>query len=143
MSQSMPKTRDLAERLVAHEMRGKASSQKSPTIFQVCEKFRPPLSMLMGNAGFRALLSRALALASEEVEWLRTVRVKADGSLEGINELVPPADARRLSEGRVALLTHLLSLLVAFIGEDLTLRLVSDVWPKLSVKDLDLGGGKK
>ena len=36
-------------------------------VFLVCEKLRPHLAMLMGNAGFRALLSRALALAKAEV----------------------------------------------------------------------------
>jgi hypothetical protein len=37
----------------------------------------------------------------------------------------------------------LLGLLVAFIGEDLTLRLVREVWPKLSLNNLDFGKGYK
>jgi predicted transglutaminase-like cysteine proteinase len=44
---------------------------------------------------------------------------------------------------RALLLAQLLGLLVAFIGEDLTLRLVREVWPKLSLNDLDLGTGDK
>jgi hypothetical protein len=46
-------------------------------------------------------------------------------------------------EGRVVLLAQLLGLLVAFIGEDLTLRLVREVWPKLSLNNLDFGKGYK
>jgi len=33
--------------------------------------------------------------------------------------------------------------LVAFIGESLTVRLVSEVWPKFSLNDLNLDKGEK
>ena len=36
---------------------------------------------------------------------------------------------------------QLLGLLVTFIGEELTLRLVREVWPKLSPNNLDFGKG--
>ena len=93
----------------------------------------------MGNVGFRALLSRALALANADVPWLRAVHVKADGSLEGLDELGAQVDPDEIFQGCVVLLAQLLGLLVAFIGEDLTLRLVRDVWPKLSLNNLDFG----
>jgi hypothetical protein len=48
-----------------------------------------------------------------------------------------------LSEGRVVLLAQLLGLLVAFIGESLTLRLVLEVWPKVPLEDLELSNGDK
>jgi hypothetical protein len=37
----------------------------------------------------------------------------------------------------------LLGLLVAFIGETLTLRLVREVWPKAPLNELDLSEGNK
>ena len=136
--------RDFAKRLIAYETGGnKSSGTKTPAAFHVCEKLRPHLATLMGNAGFRALLSRALALASAEVPWLRAVHVKADGSLEGLEELHAQLDPEEFAEGRVVLLAQLLGLLVAFIGEDLTLRLVREVWPKLPLNDLDFGKGDK
>jgi hypothetical protein len=46
-------------------------------------------------------------------------------------------------EGGVVLLAQLLGLLVAFIGENLTLRLVREVWPKVPLDDLDFGKGEK
>ena len=46
-------------------------------------------------------------------------------------------------EGRVVLLAQLLGLMVAFIGENLTLRLVREVWPKAPLDDLDFGNGGK
>jgi hypothetical protein len=72
----------------------------------------------MGNTGFHALLSRALALANAEVPWLRAVHVKADGSLEGLDEPGKRKWTRKeIAEGALFLLAQLLGLLVAFIGE--------------------------
>jgi hypothetical protein len=124
--------RDLAERLVAYETKANKSSRtKTLAAFLVGEKLRPDLAALMGNVGFRALLSRALALANAEVPWLRAVHVKADGSFEGLAELEAQVDPEEIFEGGIVLLAQLLGLLVAFIGEDLTLRLVREVWSKL------------
>jgi hypothetical protein len=136
--------RDFAERLIAHETReNKSSETKTSSPFLVGEKLRPHLAPLMGNVGFRALLSRALALANAEGPWLRAVHIKADGSFEGLDELGAQVDPDEIFKGRVVLLAQLLGLLVAFIGEDLTLRLVREVWPKLSLNNLDFGKGYK
>ena len=126
--------REFAERLIAYETNGnKSSGTKTPAAFHVVEKLRLPLATLMGIAGFRALHSRALVLASAEVPWLRAVHIKADGSLESLGELKLKAKVspEEIFEGRVVLLAQLLGLLVAFIGEILTLQLVREVWPKL------------
>ena len=132
--------RDLAERLVAYEASENISSEtKTPAAFLVDEKLRQHLAILVGNVGFRALLSRALALANAEVPWLRAVHVKSDGSFEGLDELGAQVGPEEIFEGCVVLLAQLLGLLVAFVGEDLTLRLVREVWPKLSLNNLDFG----
>ena len=132
--------RDFAERLIAYETRGNKSSETNTSAaFQVCEKLRPQLANLMGNTGFNALLSRALALANTEVPWLRAMHVKSDGSLEMLGEHEAQVDPERIAEGGVVLTAHLLGLLATFIGEDLTLQLVREVGPKLSLNDLDFG----
>jgi hypothetical protein len=142
MSRATPKMRDFAERLIAYETSGnKSSGTKTPAAFFVVDKLRPQLATFMGNAGFRALVSRALALANAEVPWLRAVHVKADGSLEGLHELGEQVEPDQIYEGRVVLLAQLFGLLVAFIGEDLTLLLVREVWPKLPLNNLDTGQG--
>jgi len=41
------------------------------------------------------------------------------------------------------LVSQLLSLLVAFIGANITLRMVREVWPKLSLNDLEFSKGDK
>jgi hypothetical protein len=144
MSRATPQMRNIAKRLMAYETSGNKSSEtKTPAVFHVCEKLRPHLATLMGKAGFRALLSRALALANTKVPWLRAVHVKSDGSLEGLDELHAQIAPDEFFEGSVVLQAQLLGLLVAFIGEDLTLRLVREVWPKLSLSDSDVGKGDK
>ena len=144
MSRATPKMRDFAERLIAYETRGNKSSEtKPPAVFPVGEKLRPQLATLMGNIGFRALLSRTLALSNTEFPWLRAVHVKAEGSLEGLDELDAQVDPDEIFEGCLVLLAQMLGLLVTFIGEDLTLRLVREVWPKLSLTSLDVGKGER
>ena len=141
MSPAPRRMRDFAERLIASAARGKKPTRASA--FQVIEDLRPHLQALTGNVGFRSLLSRAVALANAEIPWLRAVHVKADGSLEGLDELGSQLDPDDIREGTIVLLARMLELLLAFIGEDLTLRLVRDVWPSLSVNNLDVGRGDR
>src|SRR5665647_2970434 len=144
MSRATPKMRDFAERLIVYETReNKSSETKTQAAFLVGEKLRPQLAALMGNVGFRALLSRALALSNAEIPWLRAVHVNADGSFQGLDELGAQVGPDEIFEGKVVLLAQLLGLLVAFIGELLTRRLVRDVWPKRPLNDFDFGRGKK
>jgi hypothetical protein len=89
-------------------------------------------------AGFRALFSRALALANEEVPWLRALHIKADGSLEGLDELEANLDENEIVEGEVVLVARLLELLITFIGPALTVRIIQDAWPRANFDDLDI-----
>jgi hypothetical protein len=144
MSRATPKMREFAERLIAYEMRENGSSEnKTSAAWLVSEKLRPRLAIFMGAVGFQALLFRALILANAEVPWLRAVHVKADGSFEGLDELGTQVDPKEIFEGCVVLLAQLLGLLVAFIGEDLTLHLTREVWPKKPLDNFDFGKRSK
>jgi hypothetical protein len=92
----------------------------------------------MGSSGCRALLSRALAVASTDDAWLGTLHVKADGSLGGFDV---PGDPEEMAEASVVLLSQLLGLLVAFVGENQTMRMVRELWPKLPFTDVHLNKG--
>ena len=117
-------TRELAEQLVALEARSHSVSKTySLATCRVCEKLRRPLITLTGTAGYSSLLARALTLASREAPALSTVHVQPDGSLEGLEG--------HAVQAHVVLVGYLLSLLITFIGETLTLRLLHDVWPDL------------
>jgi hypothetical protein len=131
--------RGFAERLIIHETRGHPADAKSISTFIVFEKMRPHLATLMGNAGFHALLLRSLSLASAQSGWLRALHVNANGFLEGPDETAPQLGQEEIADGRVVLLSQLLGLLVAFIGESLTIRLVHEVWPELPADGLRPG----
>jgi hypothetical protein len=126
-----PQTRELAQRLLAHEnAAGKTSKATELAAFRVCETLRQPLCALAGVAGFRSLLSRALTLARAEAPSLSAVQVAADGSLQGLDELRSQVDADQAGEAGIILITQLLGLLVRVVGEAMTLQLVtSEILP--------------
>ena len=140
MNRARPKMRDLARRLIECEMLAINSSepQKLPA-FSACEKLRPHLATLTGMTGFRALLLRALALAAAETQGLRALSVKADATLDGLDAYQTQAGTEAFYDGALALLTQLLGLLEVFIGENLTLHLVAEIWPQLSFNDWESG----
>jgi hypothetical protein len=132
MTQTTQKLRSLATDLVDHETSGRGpSGAKARAGLHVTERLRPHLANLMGQGGFRALLARALVLASADVHWLSAVKVNTDGSLDGLDALPSRIDPVEFLEGTVIVLAELLGLLVALIGPDLTTRLIGEIWPKL------------
>jgi hypothetical protein len=129
--------RDVATRLIAHETSATHSSEAAlPAAFHVLEKLRPHLATMMGNGGFRAVLSRSLALAAAKDQSLAAMELKADGASEGWERLEGLEGPEKVTECSIRLVAQLLGLLAAFIGENLTLRLVRNVWPKLPLEDL-------
>ncbi len=130
--------REFAARLIAFEAAAARSADSGASAaFAVPDRMRNHLTTLMGNGGHRALLMRSLALAGAEVPWLRNVEVAADGTLEAPAPSEEPIDSDEWTEGGVVLAAKLLGLLVAFIGERLTLQLVREVWPKLPARELN------
>jgi hypothetical protein len=100
---------------------------------RVCQKLRQHLARSIGPAGFDALLRRALALAETEFPSLQAIRTEADGRLMGLRDLIQTAEES--SRGLAAVVAHFLRLLSTFIGEDLALRLVGEVWPDVPLHD--------
>jgi hypothetical protein len=125
-----PSVRKLAGWLVAREAAA-GNQSDAEAAFQACEKLRHSLSALVGVAGFRSLLSRALTMAKAEVPWLNAAKVRADGSLEDPGSLNTKQGRAEAERGGVVLLAQLLGLLDTFIGEALMMGLVRDVWPDL------------
>ena len=140
MNRATPQMRRFAKRLMAIEaMRTSSSLADAPAVFHVTDTLRPQLAALMGNGGFRALLSRALALAKAEVPWLDAIQVDENGVLQGLETLHPQPSPTELLQGRVVMLAHLLGLLGAFIGPGLLLRLVGELWPQTLLDEQDSG----
>lgn len=132
--------RSLAQRLIDFETRTNAMSEVQPAAtFPVTDKLRPQLTTLLGHGGVRALLSRVLVLATEEVSWLGAAQVNAAGTFEGLETLGLQLEPAEFLEGRVVMLAQLLGLLVAFIGPSLTSRLVGEIWLQVPLNERDFG----
>jgi len=135
MSSAPAKLRKLAQRLLAIE-HPSGKRGETAVAFLVTEKLRQRLSILTGNAGFRAVLARALALAGEEVRWLNRIHIDSRGSLEGLDEACAQISADEMARGQTVLIAQLIGLLATFIGASLTAYLLQDVWPEVSPDDL-------
>jgi hypothetical protein len=124
--------RDLARRLLAA-----SQTVGDPHVHEavvVIEKLRIILTKFAGAEGFASLLRRALKLTSADVPALQSVKIGADGRLEGFEQIVADKGTGAAGgEAAVAITAHLLDLLVTFIGEPLTLTLVRAAWPDISV----------
>ena len=130
----LQKTRDLALRLVACEADATTISlQTEPATVRVYERLRRQLGAPIGVDGFRALASRALALAKAESPRLRAVQIEANGGLRGLGEIESQTDANVDGEAGVILIAQLLGLFLTFLGEATTLCLIEDL--RLQVDD--------
>ncbi len=119
--------RDLARRLLAASQT--ASGPRVHEAVLVSERLRISLARFAGADGFASLLRRALVLASAEVPSLQSVKIGADGRLQGFEQVVADEGSGAGDEAAVAITAHLLGLLATFIGEPLTLRLERAAWP--------------
>ena len=144
MNRTRPQLRNLARFLILHETKGE---QHSPAldlpVYRVCEKLRSHLSAFMGIGGYRELLTYALPRAAAEASWLSSLRVNADGSLKIPEEPQRQLNPRQILEGGVILVAELIVLLVAFIGETLTLSILREVWPEVEIPHSNLGNEEK
>ena len=80
------------------------------------------------------------AVGKKEEPWLDSVRIREDGSLERAKTDDQQSDRDYDWQG-IELVRQLLELLVVFIGEALTLRLVRDIWPNAPFKEAATGAG--
>jgi len=136
MSRATQQMRDIAERLMVMEApQAHLAGTEIPAAFLVCEKLRPHLAPLMGAGGYHALLSRALTRAQAEIPQLSTVQVNAEGALSRRDDLRLPLKPEELREGGCEIVAQLLSLLKAFVGEGLTLRMLRTAWPKFPLRN--------
>lgn len=127
-----PLLKDFARRLLIHEAAlGSHAQARGMAAFRVCEKLRQSLAKLMGIAGFRALLTRGLVLATAERPALAGLKIKPDGSLEGLAELETTLSVREIADCETVLVAHVLGLLVTFIGPTLTQEWLQASWPTM------------
>lgn len=112
----------LAMRLMAFEEAGDLGKNPgtNPAI-QVIDKLQLLVTRFSGSDGYLALMRRAVALSRIENSSAKSHTLSVDGSTKSLEGL-------SVDEG-LLLITHLLHLMVTFIGQTLTLSLLADFWP--------------
>jgi hypothetical protein len=103
---------------------------------RVCFTLVNRLSRMVGPAGSRTLLARALHLSRANHPFLEHVRAGTlpEPCLGGLEMQTADVEAHQMRNAVLTILGTLLDLLVGFIGEDLTRRLVRELWPDLPLK---------
>ncbi|MEY4640041.1 MAG: hypothetical protein RLZZ227_35 [Pseudomonadota bacterium] len=140
MRKALPQMLDLSRLLIAYEAGATQSADPDKAAADVCDRLRPKLSALMGVTGFRALLSRALAIAASETPSISHLEIDTRGALV-YRAALSGTSSENGVEGGVAIVAHLLSLLVAFIGEQLTRQIVFEIWPQSLARDSNFRTG--
>lgn len=109
-----------------------ASAPNRPSL--VNENLRHVLTQLTGAEGYASLLRRSVVLVGAEVPALRGAQLGANGDLEGVEQLLAHATLGR-EQAAIAITAQMLELLVTFIGEHLTRRLIREACPETSAND--------
>ena len=100
---------------------------------RVFVKLSQRLAQLITPVGAEALLKRAVHLCHARFPFLDTVEARRHDRLGGRPAASSAAsiESSQAHEGFVMVLATLVTLLESFIGQDLTFRLLGDVWPQL------------
>jgi hypothetical protein len=137
MNQDNSALRNVVRQLLAIEEDNVDNVEPIGPALCVLAKLRSHLTKRVGSAGFAALLTRAVALARMEADWLEAVQVDADANLTGLGEAARKQSADRAAAGAVSLLAQLIGLLVTFIGETLTMAIMRELWPDARIENLN------
>lgn len=127
MGSSTLAMKELAHRIFAFEERSDLGSNAGTNATRVIEKLRILLTRFSGSDSHAALLRRAVVLARMEDPSLEGQAVTQSGSIASIEGIS--------NESSLTLTAHLLDLMGSFIGQALTLTLLSETWPVDELKD--------
>ena len=141
MSQPTQAVQRLGERLLEQELGSAEDGRQRDSVVlaaaaeRATQRLAEPLGRLLGVEGYLGLLRRAVHVARIESPLLREVQVAAEpaGGLDGLHAVVGAADPAVARDALTGVLAHLVWLLVTFIGERLTRRILRDAWPDMQL----------
>ena len=125
---------DFARRLLLHEPGNESVDEVTGSMEQGCRALHDRIAPLVGSAAFDALIVRAVKLASRKFAFLDDTPIGANCSADGLRQAVEGREQREVTDAVVAILANFLWLLVIFIGENLGIRMVHEIWPHVPFK---------
>jgi hypothetical protein len=130
--------RALARQIIARESAGRDTPlELAQGLEGAFGRLHKLTSSLVGTVGFGAVMSRAIHVTKASRPFLSTAELEVSDTLriKGFDEIIEREGAARVTACAADLLGNVLSLLCAFIGEDLTFRLVRRIWTDLPEDD--------
>ena len=125
---------DFAGRILSHGQSNGSVDEVTGAMEQGCQALRGRLAPLVGSAAFDALMGRAVNLAARNFAFLDDTPIGANCSADGLRQAVAGREQREVTDAVVAILANFLWLLVIFIGENLGIRMVHEIWPHVPFK---------
>ena len=122
-------------RLLLHEASGDESAEAlAAAAERVCQRLSQHSGKVLGVDTFYSLLARALALVKPDFPFLGEVMVEPpEACLKGLRESLREQPASLAVDAVVAVVATFLALVAAFIGEELSLSVLVEVWAERSL----------
>ena len=126
--------RELGAWILSHELallKDDATEATAAAAERACRRFYGRLRPLVTLPGSQAFLSRSLHLAAREHPFLVNVRAGSseEECLQGLDHALNDIDPASAAAAFITVLSHMIALLVTFIGHDLTMHAIREVWP--------------
>jgi len=147
MSYIPPRLSEFARRVLLSEAdKDTGTSDRSigfiSALDRACVALHDRLAPLISSAGFQTLMGRAVQLAGREFPFLAQVTVATNTrcSFSGLPLAVEGRTPEEIVDALSAVLSHFIWLLVIFIGENLGLLKVRELWPDVPFDKMDSSG---
>ncbi len=129
MSSASTLSRPLARELLAREM---SDGQLVPAAEALYGRLHESLSRSIGEAGYLALINRAMLNARERYAALNPVALSGPPHpwLVGLDRSVEDYGAEAATEAIVEVVAELIEILNRFVGATLAIRLIRTAWPE-------------
>lgn len=123
---------NLAKWILAEEADG-PDAATADVAARAWERLSRRISQLFTVSGSQSLGKRAVYLAKDDFPFL----MDANGNipLERLGPVLEGRDEEQAAAAAETVYAHLIGLLVTFIGEDLAMRAIRDVWPGASLHE--------
>jgi hypothetical protein len=123
-----PTAQEMAERIFA-EMAGDAGDSGGlAALTGVYERLGQMMSVVVGDAGYRAILSRSLRKAAAAHPGV--VLSESDAPFKPVLTRLQTEDPAAIRTAAIAIMTNFIELLGTLIGAELTLTLLDREWPR-------------
>ena len=137
-----PSLIDFTGRLLQHEMEKAGESADLAVAFQrICRALQGRLTPLISSTGFHTLFARAIRLASRDFPSVEAMSATSDCSVHAIPGADDAHASAQSAAALAAILAHFIWLLVTFIGGNLGLGTVRQIWPQVPCDRLDSDSG--